>query len=279
MGRRHPDPGARPAMSYRAPINDILLALNHGAGLQAARPGRPLWRFRRRHHRRGAGGSRKIRQRRAGTAEPGRRPERHQARRRQGDHRARLARCLSALDRRRLECGVGARGVRRPGPAACDQRRLHRNLERGEHGVRALPAADTGRDRGPRRPWQQRTETNLSRKDGVGSMDRHHAADRAAGRLGCRRAAHACRAHAGRHLSHQGHQDLHHLWRPRHDRQHRAFRARAAAGCARGHQGHFAVPGPQIPGQRRRLARRAQRHLPERQSSTSSAFMPRRPAP
>ena len=31
-----------------------------------------------------------------------------------------------------------------------------------------------------------------------------------------------------------------------------------------GHQGHFAVPDPEIPGQCRRLARRAQRHLSER---------------
>ena len=37
---------------------------------------------------------------------------------------------------------------------------------------------------------------------------------------------------ARRQLSHQGHQDLHHLWRPRHDRQHRAFRAGAIARCA-----------------------------------------------
>src|ERR1700710_1873021 len=33
--RLHP-PEPRPAMTYRAPINDMLLALNHGAGLQAA---------------------------------------------------------------------------------------------------------------------------------------------------------------------------------------------------------------------------------------------------
>ncbi len=40
-----------------------------------------------------------------------------------------------------------------------------------------------------------------------------------------------------RQLSHHRHEDLHHLWRPRHDRQHRAFRAGAIARCARGHQG------------------------------------------
>ena len=82
-----------------------------------------------------------------------------------------------------------------------------------------------------------------------------------------------------RHLSHQGHEDLHHLWRPRHDRQHRAFRARAPARCARRHQGHFAVPDSEIHGQCRRLARRAQRHLSVAASSTSSACTPRPPAP
>ncbi len=40
------------AMTYRAPINDILLSLNHGAGLARRRRGRPLRRFRWRHCRR-----------------------------------------------------------------------------------------------------------------------------------------------------------------------------------------------------------------------------------
>ena len=45
-------------MTYRAPINDMLLALNHGAGLQAAVASRPLRRFRWRHNGCRAGGSR-----------------------------------------------------------------------------------------------------------------------------------------------------------------------------------------------------------------------------
>src|SRR3954465_12841984 len=40
MGRRRASapfpPGETTTMTYRAPINDMLLALNHGAGLQAA---------------------------------------------------------------------------------------------------------------------------------------------------------------------------------------------------------------------------------------------------
>jgi acyl-CoA dehydrogenase len=47
-----------------------------------------------------------------------------------------------------------------------------------------------------------------------------------------------------RQLSHHRPEDLHHLWRPRHDRQHRASRAGAPAGCAGRHQGIslFLVP-------------------------------------
>src|SRR6201990_1556160 len=36
MGRRRQPLSGRDAMTYRAPINDMLLALNHGAGLKAA---------------------------------------------------------------------------------------------------------------------------------------------------------------------------------------------------------------------------------------------------
>ena len=62
-----------------------------------------------------------------------------------------------------------------------------------------------------------------------------------------------------RHLSHQRPEDLHHLWRARSHRQHHPLRARAAARCAARHQGHFAFSRAEIPGERRRLARRAQR--------------------
>ena len=90
-------------------------------------------------------------------------------------------------------------------------------------------------------------------------MDGHDAADRAAGRLRCRRAAHQGRARGRRHLPHHRPEDLHHLWRARPHRQHHPLRAGAAARCAGRHQGHLAVPRAEIPGQRGRLARRAQR--------------------
>ena len=82
-----------------------------------------------------------------------------------------------------------------------------------------------------------------------------------------------------RQLPHQGQQNLHHLWRSRHERQHRAFRAGAIARCARGHQRHFAVPDPEIPGQCRRLAGRSVTTSTPAASSTSSACMPPPPAP
>ena len=54
-------------------------------------------------------------------------------------------------------------------------------------------------------------------------------------------------------------ENLHHLWRARLRRQHRASRAGAAARRAAGHARHLAVPRAEIPGQARRLARPAQR--------------------
>ncbi len=95
-------------MTYRAPISDILLALNHGAGLQAA--------VKAGHYGDFDGDITAAVLEEAGKFAAdvlaplntvGRRA-RHQARRRQGDDRARLARRLSALDRGGMERGVGA---------------------------------------------------------------------------------------------------------------------------------------------------------------------------
>jgi acyl-CoA dehydrogenase len=47
-------------MTCRVPINDMLLALNHSAGLQAAVTAGALRRFRQRGHRSGAGSGRTI---------------------------------------------------------------------------------------------------------------------------------------------------------------------------------------------------------------------------
>ena len=67
------------------------------------------------------------------------------------------------------------------------------------------------------------------------------------------------------------HEDLHHLRRARHGREHRPPRARARRRRARGREGHLPVHRAEVPGQRRRLARRAQRRACASASSTSSA--------
>ena len=64
---------------------------------------------------------------------------------------------------------------------------------------------------------------------------------------------------AGRDLSHHRPEDLHHLRRTRHGRQHRPSRAGAIARRAARHARHLAVPGAEIPRQAGRLARGPQR--------------------
>ncbi len=71
--------------------------------------------------------------------------------------------------------------------------------------------------------------------------------------------AHA-RGARGRPLPHPGHQDLHHLGRARHDREHRAPRSRPHARRAGRREGHLALHRPEVPAERRRHAGRAQRH-------------------
>ncbi|KAG0730660.1 hypothetical protein G6F23_016075 [Rhizopus arrhizus] len=74
-------------------------------------------------------------------------------------------------------------------------------------------------------------------------MDRHDEPDRAAGRFRPGDDPHARTAGGRRPLPAVGHQDLHHLRRPRPDREHPAPGVGAAAGRARRRQRHFALPG------------------------------------
>ena len=54
--------------------------------------------------------------------------------------------------------GLGGAGeMGRPGPAASGQRRLHRDVELGLHGVRHRPGADHGRGRRARKPTARTT--------------------------------------------------------------------------------------------------------------------------
>ena len=86
---------------------------------------------------------------------------------------------------------------------------------------------------------------------------------------------HQGRAAGRRHLSHLRHQDLHHLRRPRADRQHHPPGAGAPARRAARHARHLAVPGAEVSRQRRRLARRTQRRRLRR--PRAQARHPRQP--
>ena len=66
---------------------------------------------------------------------------------------------------------------------------------------------------------------------------------------------------AGRQLQDHRHQDFHFRRRARSRREHRASGAGADRGRAARHQGNFAVHRAQIPADRRRRARRAQRRV------------------
>ena len=129
-------------MTYRAPINDMLLALNHGAGLQAA--------VKAGHYGDFDGDITAAVLEEAGKfasdvlAPLNRVGDEHGIK--LDDDKVTTAPGWPDAYQRwiggRLERGVGSGSVRRPGPAARDQRRLHRNLERVEHRLRPLPAAD-----------------------------------------------------------------------------------------------------------------------------------------
>ena len=103
------------------------------------------------------------------------------------------------------------------------------------------------------------TQADLPAAHDLGRMDRHHEPDRAAGRYRPGAGAHARRAAGRRQLQGLRHQDLHHLWRPRHGRQHRAPGAGAGDRRARGREGHQPVRGAEVHGRRRRQPGRAQR--------------------
>src|SRR3984893_2783576 len=205
-------------MTYRAPINDMLLALNHGAGLQAA--------LKAGHYGDFDGDITAAVLEEAGKfatdilAPLNRVGDEHGIK--LADGKVTTAPGWPDAYQRWIEAGwnavSGPAAFGGPGPAARDQCRLHRNLERLEHRLWPLSAVDALGDRGARRPWQRRAEKDLPRKAGVRPMDRHHAAHRAAGGLRRRRAARPRGPGKRRQLSHQGHKNLHQLWRPRHDR-------------------------------------------------------------
>ncbi len=100
---------------------------------------------------------------------------------------------LPPLDRGRLERAVRAGGIRRPGPADHARRRRARNVELRRHGLRHRPDADHGRGRGARQARFRGAQGQISGKARLRRMDGHDEPDRAAGRFRPRR---ACAARA-----------------------------------------------------------------------------------
>ena len=183
-------PGAT-SMTYRAPLNDILLALNHGAGFAKAAGAKQL-------------GDYDAEMTAAVLEEAGKFAEDVLAPlNRDGDKvgakyaDGKVTTAPGWPDAYTRWAGAGwnavsgAGAMGRPRPAVRHQCRLHGNVELGQHGVRPLPAADRERDRGAGRARHRGSEEALSRKTDLRRMDRHDAAHRVAGRLRRRRAAHA----------------------------------------------------------------------------------------
>jgi acyl-CoA dehydrogenase len=105
-------------------------------------------------------------------------------------HRARLEGGLRRLAKGRLErpCAPAEWGGQ--GLPQVDQRRLHRDVERGSMAFGVGPMLTMGGDRRAQRPRQRRAQARVSGETRDRRMDRHDAAHRAAGRLRRRRAAH-----------------------------------------------------------------------------------------
>ena len=121
--------------------------------------------------------------------------------------------------------------------------------------------------------WQHRHPgaAAVRRAGGRARVGRDDGADRAGRRLGRRRRPDQGDRAAGRHLAHRGRQAVHHQRRARHGGEHLPPGAGPARGRRPGHQGPVDVPGAQVPGQRRRHARRAQRRLRHRRRAQDGA--------
>ncbi len=188
-----------------------------------------------------------------------------------------LRRHLQGVRRRRLELAALRPRVRRPGHAVAAGRHRAGDVAGGQHGLRPGAAAEPGRDR--RHPPSRlgRAEGDLPAQDDLGRMDRDDEPDRAAGGLGPRPAQEP-RGARRRPLPRHRPEDLHHLRRARHGREHRAPGAGAHARRAGRRARHLAVHRAEVPGRRRRQARARATTCAACRSSTSSASMPARPA-
>ena len=168
---------------------------------------------------------------------------------------------IRAVSRRGLDGHRREPGVRRPGPAQDGGGCLRGNVEQREHGVRALPRAEPGRDAGRRASRVGGAPRDVSRADDRGPLDGVDVPDRAAGGFRARGPDHARRA-ARRSLPAHRPQDLHHVGRSPDDGEHRPSGSRARAGCAGRLARPLALRRAEVPAPEGWLARRAQRRPP-----------------
>ena len=124
----------------------------------------------------------------------------------------------------------------RPGHALAGHDRARGDLGIGQSRLQPVPDADPERDLGALDPRLARTEGHLASQAGERRMGGDDEPHRAACRFGCRRAQDPRRAR-GRPLPDYRPEDLHHLGRTRHGREHRPYGAgqdrRRAGGNAR----------------------------------------------
>ena len=121
---------------------------------------------------------------------------------------------------------------------------------RDERRVLRLRHARSWRLPGTRPPRLPRAARALPAEPGLRPLDGDDVPDRASCRHRPRAHSNEGRPGDGRQLPHHGPEDLHHLRRPRPDREHRPPRARQASGCSRGHSRDLDVRRPQGPGRR-----------------------------
>jgi hypothetical protein len=102
------------------------------------------------------------------------------------------------------------------------------NVEQRQHGVLPVPDAHFRRARSDEAERHARAKRKIPAQTHRRRVDRHDESHRTAGRVRSVGGAHA-RGARRRSLPAARHQDLHHVGRPRHGREHRAPRARAHA--------------------------------------------------
>jgi acyl-CoA dehydrogenase len=142
--------------------------------------------------------------------------------------------------------GLSAPEERRAGPAARARPVMEEFAHLRQHGLRHVSRPHHGRDRGAARAWLGGAEGAYLPKlvEGVWTGTMNLTEPHCGTDLGLIKTR-PCRRR--RQLRDHRHQDLHLRRRARPDREHRPPGAGQAAGRARGHEGHLAVRGAEVP--------------------------------